>query len=114
MKCHHCGKQGHRKAECWELHPELKPDQANNTRDQYEVAFMVHEDIEYEEWIYEAPGPEVNEEVDDFNELESILGELKDEEDQRNKEREDRLSGCIPDSFFNDFSSDRLSCMDVP
>ena len=23
-KCKHCGKQGHKKAECWELHPELK------------------------------------------------------------------------------------------
>ena len=50
---------------------------------------MVHEDIEYEEWIYEAPGPEVHEEVDDFNELESILGELKEEEDPKERERED-------------------------
>ena len=26
LKCEHCGKQGHTKTRCWELHPELKPE----------------------------------------------------------------------------------------
>jgi gag-polypeptide of LTR copia-type len=31
--CHHCGKKGHKRPDCWELHPELKG-KARNGRDQ--------------------------------------------------------------------------------
>ena len=29
--CHHCGKEGHTKAKCWKLHPEMAPKKGNGT-----------------------------------------------------------------------------------
>ena len=47
LTCNHCDKGGHRQDDCWELHPEMKPDRRSK-RPKHGNSLLAHGIAEYE------------------------------------------------------------------